>query len=86
MAKEGIFAIRRAKKSDMEALSKATGGRIVTNIDDLSEEDLGNASKVEEKKIGESDMVFVTAGEGGGTGTVSVGGGAIGDASGEAMG
>ena len=60
MAKSGIFAVRRAKKSDMEALSKATGGRIVTNIDDLSEEDLGRCSKVEERKIGESDMVFLT--------------------------
>jgi len=60
MAKSGIFAIRRAKKSDMEALSKATGGKIVTNIDDLSSTDLGSASKVEEKKIGDSDMVFVT--------------------------
>ena len=60
MAKAGLFAIRRAKKSDMEALSKATGGRIVTNIDDLSSDDLGNASKVDERKIGESDMVFVT--------------------------
>ncbi|HIL44543.1 MAG TPA: thermosome subunit [Candidatus Poseidoniales archaeon] len=60
MAKAGLFAIRRAKKSDMEALSKATGGRIVTNIDDLSSDDLGSASKVEERKIGESDMVFVT--------------------------
>ncbi len=46
MAKAGIFAIRRAKKSDMEALSKATGGRIVNNLDDLSGEDLGSASKV----------------------------------------
>jgi chaperonin GroEL (HSP60 family) len=60
MAKSGIFAVRRAKKSDMEALSKATGGRIVTNIDDLSEDDLGICSKVEERKIGESDMVFLT--------------------------
>jgi len=60
MAKAGLFAIRRAKKSDMEALSKATGGKIVTNIDDLSSDDLGSASKVEERKIGESDMVFVT--------------------------
>ena len=60
MAKSGIFAVRRAKKSDMEALSKATGGRIVTNIDDLSEGDLGFCSKVEERKIGESDMVFLT--------------------------
>ena len=43
----------------MEALSKATGARIVTNIDDLSSEDLGSASNVEERKIGDSDMVFI---------------------------
>ena len=60
MAKEGIFAIRRAKKSDMEALSKATSGKIVTNLDDLTGEDRGNAEKVEEKKIGESEMTFIT--------------------------
>jgi thermosome len=60
MAKAGMFAIRRAKKSDMEALSKATGASIVTNVDDLSEADLGHAAKVDERKIGESDMVFVT--------------------------
>ena len=60
MAKEGIFAIRRAKKSDMEALSKATSGKIVTNLDDLTDADLGNAEKVEEKKIGESEMTFIT--------------------------
>lgn len=60
MAKAGIMAIRRAKKSDMEALSKATGGKIVTNLDDLSETDLGHAAKVEEKKIGESNMTFIT--------------------------
>ncbi len=60
MAKAGIFAIRRAKKSDMEALSKATAGRIVTNLDDLTAEDLGHAAKVEERKIGESNMTFIT--------------------------
>ncbi len=60
LAKAGLFAVRRAKKSDMEALSKATGGRIVTNIDDLSSDDLGSAAKVEERKIGDSDMVFIT--------------------------
>ncbi len=60
MAKAGLFAIRRAKKSDMEAMAKATGGRIVTNLDDMGEGDLGTAAKVEERKIGDSDMVFVT--------------------------
>ena len=60
MSKSGLMAIRRAKKSDMEALSKATGGKIITNIDDLSSDDLGYASKVDERKIGESDMIFIT--------------------------
>ena len=60
LAKKGIFAIRRAKKSDMEALSKATGAQIITNIEDISPDDLGNASRIEEKKIGESDMTFIT--------------------------
>lgn len=60
LAKKGIFAIRRAKKSDMEALAKATGAKIITNIDDLEPSSLGDAAKVEERKIGESDMTFVT--------------------------
>ena len=60
LSKAGVFAIRRAKKSDMEALSKATGGRIVTNMDDLTGDDLGQAARVEERKIGESDMTFIT--------------------------
>ena len=60
LSKAGVFTIRRAKKSDMEALSKATGAQIVTNMDDLSPEDLGHAARVEERKIGESDMTFVT--------------------------
>ena len=59
-SKAGVFAIRRAKKSDMEALSKATGARIVTNMDDLTGDDLGHAARVEERKIGESDMTFIT--------------------------
>jgi thermosome len=60
MAKAGIMAIRRAKKSDMEALSKATGGKIITNLDDITAGDLGHAAKVEEKKIGETNMTFIT--------------------------
>jgi thermosome len=59
LAKEGIFAVRRVKKSDMEKLAKATGATIVTNIDDLSEKDLGYAGTVEEVKIGDDEMVFV---------------------------
>lgn len=60
LAKEGIYAIRRVKKSDMEKLAKATGGRIVSNLDDLSKKDLGHAGLVEEKKIGDDEMTFVT--------------------------
>ena len=59
LAKEGILAVRRVKKSDMEKLAKATGGRIVTNFEDLSPKDLGKAGLVEERKIGEDRMVFV---------------------------
>lgn len=59
LAKKGIFAIRRAKKSDMERLSKATGAKVVTKIEDLSSEDLGYAGLVEEKKIGKDKMTFI---------------------------
>ena len=59
LAKKKILACRRAKKSDMEALAKATGGRIVTNLDDLSPEDLGYAKSVEEKKVAGESMTFI---------------------------
>ncbi|MEM4700838.1 MAG: thermosome subunit beta, partial [Candidatus Bathyarchaeia archaeon] len=59
LAKEGILAARRVKQSDMEKLAKATGGRIVTDLDDLTSQDLGNAGVVEERKIGDDKMVFV---------------------------
>jgi len=59
LAKEGILAVRRIKMSDMDKLSRATGGRIVTSIDDLSSEDLGYAELVEERKIEEDKWVFV---------------------------
>jgi len=59
LAKEGIMAARRAKESDMEKLAKATGGRIVNNLDDLKAKDLGEAGLVEERKIGNDKMVFV---------------------------
>jgi thermosome len=59
LAKRGILAVRRVKRSDMEKLEKATGGRIVTNFEDLEPKDLGYAELVEERKIGEDRMVFV---------------------------
>jgi thermosome subunit len=60
LSKEGIYAARRVKKSDIEKLAKAIGGNIVTNIDDLTPSDLGEAEKVEEIKIGEDHLTFVT--------------------------
>ncbi|MCS7113988.1 MAG: thermosome subunit beta [Nitrososphaerota archaeon] len=59
LAKEGILAARRVKQSDMEKLARATGGRIVTDLDDLTSQDLGWAGLVEERKIGEDKMIFV---------------------------
>ena len=59
LARKGILAVRRIKKSDMEKLAKATGGKVITNMDDISPEDLGYASLVEERKIGEDKMTFV---------------------------
>jgi len=59
MAKHGIIACRRVKKSDMEKLSKATGAKIVTTLEDLTEADLGNAGLVEERKIAGEQMTFV---------------------------
>ena len=59
LAKEGILAVRRAKESDMYKLSRATGGKIVTNLDDLKLEDLGYAGLVEERKIGDDKMVSI---------------------------
>ncbi len=59
LAKKGILAVRRVKKSDMEKLARATGADIVTNIDELSPEHLGSAELVEERKVGEDKMVFI---------------------------
>ena len=59
LARKGIAAIRRAKKSDMEKLAKATGGKVVTSLDDISKKDLGYAELVEERKIGDDKMTFV---------------------------
>lgn len=59
LARRGIYAVRRVKKSDMDKLSKSTGGRIVTNLDDLSSMDLGYAKLVEERKIADDKMTFV---------------------------
>ncbi|TET74468.1 MAG: thermosome subunit, partial [Candidatus Heimdallarchaeota archaeon] len=60
LAQENIITIRRVKRSDMEKLARATNAKIVNNIFDISAEDLGKAGKVEEKKIGDDNMIFVS--------------------------
>ena len=59
LAKHGILAIRRVKESDMTKLAKATGGRVTTNLDDLSEKELGSADLVIQKKVESDKWVFV---------------------------
>ena len=59
LAKHGILAVRRVKESDMTKLAKATGGRITTNLDDITEKDLGYADLVQQKKIETDKWVFI---------------------------
>ncbi len=60
LAKEGIYAVKQVKESDLQKLARATGGKIVTGIKELSSADLGVAAQVEERRIGEDKMTFVT--------------------------
>ena len=59
LAKNGIMAVRRVKESDMIKLSKATGGRVISNLDDLSEKDLGSADLAHQKKVESDKWVFI---------------------------
>ncbi len=59
LAKKGISAVRRIKKSDMDKLAKATGAKVTTSLDDLDQY-LGNAARAEEKSISDDNMIFVT--------------------------
>jgi thermosome len=59
LAKAGIMATRRVKESDMEKLVRATGGKEVTNLKDLTADDLGSATVVEERKVAGDEMIFI---------------------------
>jgi chaperonin GroEL (HSP60 family) len=59
LAKANILALRRVKKSDIERLAKATGARIISNLDDIARQDLGAAGVVEELKVGDEPMTYV---------------------------
>ncbi|MCL4311401.1 MAG: TCP-1/cpn60 chaperonin family protein [Candidatus Thermoplasmatota archaeon] len=60
LSKSGIYAVRRVKKSDMDKLAKATGATIVSSLEEIVESDLGSAAAVEERKISDDYMTFVT--------------------------
>ena len=59
LAKSNILAVRRVKESDMTKLARATGARIVNNLEDLSSKDLGSADLVEERKVETDKWVFI---------------------------
>jgi thermosome len=59
LSKANVLAVRRVKDSDMAKLSRATGGRIVTNIEELSTNDLGYSKLVEERKVESDKWVFI---------------------------
>ena len=59
LAKKGVYAVRRVSESDMKKIAKATGAQIVNNIKDLSEDDLGSAGIVEEKKVGDDEFTYI---------------------------
>ena len=59
LAKHGIMAVRRVKESDMIKLAKATGGRVISNLDDLTEQDLGMADLAQQKKVESDKWVFI---------------------------
>ncbi|MDD5317760.1 MAG: TCP-1/cpn60 chaperonin family protein, partial [Candidatus ainarchaeum sp.] len=59
LSKKGIAAVRRVKKSDVDKLARATGAKIATSLDDISEKDLGFAGTVEERKVAGEQMVFI---------------------------
>ncbi|MBI2651551.1 TCP-1/cpn60 chaperonin family protein [Candidatus Woesearchaeota archaeon] len=59
LAKKGVYAVRRVTESDMKKIAKATGAKIVTNLKDLSKEDLGAAGTVEGRKVGDEEFTYI---------------------------
>ena len=75
LAKEGIYAARRVKKSDMEKLAASTGANIINKISELDKSDLGAAGLVEVKKVGDNDMTYVSDLKDAKAGTILISGG-----------
>jgi len=60
MAKQGILGVRRLKQSDVQRIAKASGGQVVTNLDDIAEKDIGTVGQIEELQVGDDEMVALT--------------------------
>jgi archaeal chaperonin len=75
LAKEGIYAVRRVPKSDMQAIAKTTGGRIISKLEEIEDGDLGNAGIVEERKEGDDFMTYIINCENPGVVTILIRGG-----------
>lgn len=60
LSKAGVYAVQRVKESNMKKIAKATGARIINNIQDLTGDDLGRAARIEEKKVADDEMTFIT--------------------------
>ena len=59
LSKKGIYAVRRVSDSDIKKIAKATGGSVVSNLNDLSKSDLGYAGMVEERKVGDEEFTYI---------------------------
>lgn len=75
LAKAGIMAVRRVKKSDMERLARATGASIISSLDAIGSEEIGFAGIVEEKTVAGKRFIFVTDCKNPKAGTILVHGG-----------
>ncbi|MCX9011369.1 MAG: thermosome subunit alpha [Candidatus Methanoperedens sp.] len=60
LAKAGIFVAHRVKKNDLEKLSRATGGKIIASLNEIAPDTLGHAGLVEERMVGNGEMIFIT--------------------------
>ncbi|HWH07566.1 MAG TPA: thermosome subunit beta, partial [Candidatus Thermoplasmatota archaeon] len=60
LAKENVFAVKSVSEKDMKKLARATGAKVVSNVKELTKDDLGQAGLVEQRKIGNDELTFVT--------------------------
>ncbi len=75
LAKKGIMAARRLKKSDMESVARATGAKIITKLSDISKDTLGNANNIQEVTVNDEGMIYITGAKSSKVATILIRGG-----------